>query len=65
MGLQKLAGLYMISTLSKHEAEKKNYHDALMIDYQGNIAEATGANIFFTQSTNNNEITYPNSRFFS
>jgi branched-chain amino acid aminotransferase len=48
----------MISTLSKHEAEKKNYHDALMMDYQGNIAEATGANIFFTK-TNDNEIHTP------
>jgi len=54
----KASGLYMISTLSKHEAEKKKYHDALMMDYQGNIAEATGANIFFTK-TNNNEIHTP------
>ena len=43
----KASGLYMISTLSKHEAEKNGYHDALMMDYQGNVAEATGANIFF------------------
>ena len=54
----KASCLYMISTLSKHEAEKKSYHDALMMDYQGNIAEATGANIFFTK-TNNNEIHTP------
>ncbi len=37
----------MICTLSKHEAESKGYADALMLDHQGNIAEATGANIFF------------------
>jgi branched-chain amino acid aminotransferase len=49
----KASGLYMISTLSKHEAEKNGYHDALMMDYQGNIAEATGANIFFINSTKN------------
>jgi len=54
----KASGLYMISTLSKHEAEKKGYHDALMMDYQGNIAEATGANIFFI-NTKNNEIHTP------
>ena len=43
----KASGLYMICTLSKHEAEQKGYTDSLMLDYQGNIAEATGANIFF------------------
>ena len=43
----KAAGLYMICTLSKHEAEKKGYQDALMLDYRGYIAEATGANVFF------------------
>ena len=43
----KAAGLYMICTLSKHEAESKGYADALMLDHQGNVAEATGANIFF------------------
>ncbi len=43
----KAAGLYMICTLSKHEAEAKGYADALMYDYRGNVAEATGANIFF------------------
>ena len=37
----------MICTLSKHEAEKNGYQDALMLDYRGYIAEATGANIFF------------------
>lgn len=43
----KASGLYMICTLSKHEAEKQGYTDSLMLDYEGNIAEATGANIFF------------------
>ncbi len=43
----KAAGLYMICTLSKHAAEKEGYADALMYDYRGHIAEATGANIFF------------------
>ncbi|MGE0651947.1 MAG: branched-chain amino acid aminotransferase [Alphaproteobacteria bacterium] len=45
----KAAGLYMICTLSKHEAEAAGYHDALMLDYRGLIAEATGANIFLVQ----------------
>tara|TARA_B100000963_G_scaffold9443_1_gene7414 strand:+ start:6173 stop:7060 length:888 start_codon:yes stop_codon:yes gene_type:complete len=43
----KAAGLYMICTLSKHEAEAKGYTDSLMLDHEGNVAEATGANIFF------------------
>ncbi len=43
----KASGLYMICTLSKHEAERDGYTDSLMLDYQGNVAEATGANIFF------------------
>ena len=43
----KAAGLYMICTLSKHEAESLGYDDSLMLDYRGYIAEATGANIFF------------------
>ena len=37
----------MICTLSKHEAEKQGYTDSLMLDHEGNVAEATGANIFF------------------
>jgi branched-chain amino acid aminotransferase len=45
----KAAGLYMICTLSKHEAESKGYADALMFDYRGYVAEATGANVFFVQ----------------
>ena len=43
----KAAGLYMICTLSKHKAEAEGYHDALMYDYRGLVAEATGANVFF------------------
>ena len=46
----KASGLYMICTLSKHEAEQKGYADSLMLDYEGNVAEATGANIFFKDS---------------
>ena len=42
----KAAGLYMICTLSKHAAEGAGYNDALMLDWRGQIAEATGANIF-------------------
>jgi len=45
----KAAGHYMIGTLSKHAAEAKGYHDALMLDYRGLVAESTGANIFFTK----------------
>ncbi len=43
----KASGLYMICTLSKHEAEREGFTDSLMLDYQDNIAEATGANVFF------------------
>lgn len=43
----KAAGLYMICTLSKHKAEREGFQDALMLDYRGYVAEATGANIFF------------------
>jgi branched-chain amino acid aminotransferase len=42
----KAAGLYMICTISKHEAEKNGFDDALMLDYRGYLAEATGANLF-------------------
>ncbi len=45
----KAAGLYMICTLSKHAAESKGYADALMFDWRGQIAEATGANVFFVR----------------
>ena len=46
----KAAGLYMICTLSKHAAESKGYADALMLDWRGRVAEATGANIFFVNN---------------
>lgn len=42
----KAAGLYMICTLSKHKAEQRGFDDALMLDYRGYLAEATGANLF-------------------
>ena len=42
----KAAGLYMICTISKHKAEKAGFQDALMLDYRGYLAEATGANLF-------------------
>lgn len=45
----KAAGLYMICTISKHRAENKGYADALMLDFEGNVAECTGANIFFVK----------------
>ena len=53
----KASGLYMICTLSKHEAEKEGFTDSLMLDYQDNIAEATGANVFF--KNNNGELHTP------
>ena len=45
----KASGLYMICTMSKHAAEAKGCSDALMMDYRGYVAEATGANIFFVK----------------
>ncbi|NMG40207.1 branched-chain amino acid aminotransferase [Chelativorans sp. ZYF759] len=45
----KAAGLYMICTMSKHAAEAKGYADALMLDWRGHVAEATGANVFFVK----------------
>jgi branched-chain amino acid aminotransferase len=45
----KCAGLYMICTISKHAADAKGYADAMMFDYRGLVAEATGANIFFAK----------------
>jgi branched-chain amino acid aminotransferase len=52
----KAAGLYMICTLSKHAAMDAGYADALMLDYRGYVAEATGANVFFVKGR---EITTP------
>jgi branched-chain amino acid aminotransferase len=45
--LAKAAGLYMICTVSKHRAERRGYADAMMLDWEGRVAECTGANIFF------------------
>ncbi|OKH88010.1 branched-chain amino acid aminotransferase [Thalassospira sp. TSL5-1] len=45
----KAAGLYMICTMSKHDAERKGYADAMLLDYRGHVAEATGANVFFAK----------------
>ena len=57
----KASGLYMICTLSKHEAEKDGYTDSLMLDHEGNIAEATGANIFFKDKDGNLHTPIPDS----
>jgi branched-chain amino acid aminotransferase len=57
----KAAGLYMICTLSKHQAEKEGYTDSLMLDYQGNVAEATSANIFFKDKKNEIHTPIPDS----
>ena len=46
----KAVGLYMICTISKHAAERKGYADAMMLDWQGRVAECTGANILFTRA---------------
>lgn len=45
----KASGLYMICTMSKHQAENEGFSDALMLDYRGQVAEATGANVFFVR----------------
>ncbi len=45
--LAKAAGLYMICTVSKHRAERRGFADAMMLDWEGRVAECTGANIFF------------------
>jgi branched-chain amino acid aminotransferase len=47
--LAKASGLYMICTISKHRAERRGYADAMMLDWEGRVAECTGANIFFIQ----------------
>ncbi|MFI5411693.1 branched-chain amino acid aminotransferase [Kaistia sp. UC242_56] len=47
--LAKASGLYMICTISKHAAEACGYADALMLDWEGNVAESTGANVFFVK----------------
>ena len=48
--LAKASGLYVICTISKHRAERRGYSDALMLDWQGRIAETTGANVFFVKN---------------
>jgi len=53
----KAAGLYMICTISKHQAEREGFNDALMLDYRGYLAEATGANLFLVMK--NNELHTP------
>ena len=45
----KAAGLYMICTIEKHKSIERGYADALMLDWQGRVAEATGANVFFVK----------------
>ena len=57
----KASGLYMICTLSKHEAERDGYTDSLMFDHEGNVAEATGANIFFKDKDGNLHTPTPDS----
>ena len=57
----KAAGLYMICTLSKHEAEKKGFSEALMLDHEGNVAESTSANIFFKDKDGNLHTPIPDS----
>ena len=57
----KASGLYMICTLSKHEAERDGYTDSLMLDHEGNVAEATGANIFFKDKEGNLHTPIPDS----
>jgi branched-chain amino acid aminotransferase len=57
----KAAGLYMICTLSKHEAEAQGFTDSLMLDHEGNIAEATGANIFFKDKSGDLHTPIPDS----
>ena len=51
----------MICTLSKHQAEKEGYTDSLMLDHEGNIAEATSANIFFKDEKNELHTPIPDS----
>jgi len=57
----KAAGLYMICTLSKHEAEAKGFTDSLMLDHEGDIAEATGADIFLKSKSGDLHTPIPDS----
>jgi len=45
----KAAGIYMLSTVAKHEADRKGYDDVLMLDYKGRVAESSGSNLFAVQ----------------
>lgn len=60
--LAKASGLYMICTISKHKAERAGYADAMMLDWQGRVAECTGANIFFV---GDGKIPHADRRLFS
>jgi len=57
----KASGLYMICTLSKHEAESKGFTDSLMLDHNDDVAETTGANIFFKNEKNEIHTPLPDS----
>ena len=57
----KASGLYMICTLSKHEAESKGFTDSLMLDHNDDVAETTGANIFFKNEKNEIHTPIPDS----
>ncbi len=59
--MAKASGLYMICTISKHKAEREGYDDAMLLDYRGHVAEATGANVFFVM---NGEIHTPTADCF-
>jgi branched-chain amino acid aminotransferase len=59
--MAKASGLYMICTISKHKAEREGYDDAMLLDYRGRVAEATGANVFFVM---NGEIHTPEADCF-
>ena len=61
----KAAGNYMINTLSKHSAEEKGFNDSMMLDHQGNIAEATGANVFFINDKQTEIYTPPADSFLN
>ena len=55
----------MINTLSKHSAEEKGFNDSMMLDHQGNIAEATGANVFFINDKQTEIYTPPADSFLN
>ena len=59
------AANYVINTLSKHSAEEKGFNDSMMLDHQGNIAEATGANVFFINDKQTEIYTPPADSFLN